>query len=82
MERIVTSGPEAKYRVYVRTGNKLGASTTADVFITLYGTKGRSAEILLGESKNHKCQFVKGQVSYHSIICDTAVYLIPLLNCT
>ncbi|XP_064622749.1 uncharacterized protein LOC135484949 isoform X3 [Lineus longissimus] len=61
MERIVMSGPQAKYRVYVRTGSKLGASTTADVFITLYGTKGRSEEILLGESKNHKCKFVKGQ---------------------
>ncbi|XP_074647578.1 uncharacterized protein LOC141903366 isoform X3 [Tubulanus polymorphus] len=61
MDEEITSGKMAKYCIYVRTGKRLGASTKADVYITLYGTKGKTTEILLASSKTHKVKFLKGQ---------------------
>ena len=42
-----------QYRVTVYTGNKRGAGTDADVFITLYGNKGESGAIVLDDKKNN-----------------------------
>ena len=75
MGRIVNSGIKVKYRVYVRTGMKLGASTDADVFITLFGTKGRSEEIVLLDSKSHRAKFRKSQVSMTTRQIDVCVFM-------
>lgn len=42
-----------KYKVTVYTGNKRGAGTDADVFITLYGDSGESGAIMLDDKKNN-----------------------------
>jgi hypothetical protein len=42
-----------KYRVTVYTGNKRGAGTDADVFITLYGKLGESGAMILDDKKNN-----------------------------
>lgn len=42
-----------QYRVTVYTGNKIGAGTDADVFITLYGKHGDSGPIMLDDKKNN-----------------------------
>ncbi|CAH1794890.1 unnamed protein product [Owenia fusiformis] len=59
-ERIKT-GDKANYNIYVRTGNKLGASTKADVKVVLYGDNGRTESIPLLSSSTHKVKFQKGQ---------------------
>nr|XP_022314646.1 uncharacterized protein LOC111119100 isoform X9 [Crassostrea virginica] len=61
LDEEVTSGDRAEYQIYVRTGNRIGASTKADVKITLYGDKGRTKEIQLNKSKRHKVCFQKGK---------------------
>ncbi len=54
-----------KYKITVYTGNKIGAGTDADVFITLYGDKGESGAIILDDKKNN---FESGQyVMTHDI---------------
>lgn len=61
LDEEVTSGDRAEYQIYVRTGNRIGASTKAQVKITLYGENGRTKEILLDKSKRHKVCFQKGK---------------------
>lgn len=63
LDEEVTSGDRAEYQIYVRTGNRIGASTKAQVKITLYGENGRTKEIPLDKSKRHKVCFQKGKVS-------------------
>ncbi|MGQ9474160.1 MAG: PLAT/LH2 domain-containing protein [Candidatus Caldatribacteriaceae bacterium] len=43
----LTPPPFSGYKVLVTTGNKFGAGTDANVYITLYGKRGTSREILL-----------------------------------
>ncbi|XP_046583489.1 LOW QUALITY PROTEIN: uncharacterized protein LOC124290730 [Haliotis rubra] len=59
----VKQGPWGEYQIYVRTGNTIGASTKADIKLTLYGQQGRTKEMLLGmgDSKNHKVAFQKNK---------------------
>ncbi|XP_067673768.1 uncharacterized protein [Haliotis asinina] len=59
----VKQGPWGEYQVYVRTGNNIGASTKADIKLTLYGQQGRTKEMVLGtgDSKNHKVAFQKNK---------------------
>jgi len=45
--------PANKYRVTVYTGNKRGAGTDANVYVTLFGEMGDSAERRLDNSKNN-----------------------------
>lgn len=59
----ITSGSVTNYKIVVKTGNKLGASTRAQVKIVLYGDRGRSKPIDLLESKTNKIQFQKGKVN-------------------
>lgn len=61
LDEEVTSGDRAEYQIYVRTGNRIGASTKAHVKITLYGENGRTKEIPLDKSKRHKVCFQKGK---------------------
>lgn len=63
LDEEVTSGDRAEYQIYIRTGNRIGASTKAQVKITLYGENGRTKEIPLDKSKRHKVCFQKGKVS-------------------
>ncbi|ESO89004.1 hypothetical protein LOTGIDRAFT_228946 [Lottia gigantea] len=57
----VKEGPITDYEVIVITGTVNGASTKADVRITLYGEHGRTKEITLDESTTHKLKFQKGK---------------------
>jgi len=63
----VTDGPWSEYQVYVRTGDRVGAATKADVRITLYGEKGRTKEITLGNSSRNKVKFQRGKVGKKSV---------------
>ncbi|XP_048761904.2 uncharacterized protein LOC125670652 isoform X3 [Ostrea edulis] len=72
LDEEVTSGERAEYQIYVRTGNRIGASTKAEVKLTLYGERGRSKEIVLDKSKRHKVCFQKGKedlfiVAHHHV---------------
>ena len=44
---------ESKYKVSVYTGNKSGAGTDADVYITLFGENGDSGEKIIDDNKNN-----------------------------
>eukprot|EP00106_Octopus_bimaculoides_P022019 XP_014789461.1 PREDICTED: lipoxygenase homology domain-containing protein 1-like [Octopus bimaculoides] len=57
----ITSGSVTNYKIVVKTGNKLGASTRAQVKIVLYGDRGRTKPIDLLESKTNKIKFQKGK---------------------
>ncbi|XP_013083774.2 uncharacterized protein LOC106068824 isoform X3 [Biomphalaria glabrata] len=57
----VCVGPLCQYEVYVRTGNRLGASTKASIKMIMYGEKGRTKEFVLKDSKKHKIPFQKGR---------------------
>lgn len=56
-------GDWGEYQIYVKTGENIGASTKADIKLTVYGDKGRSKEFYLDRSKRHKITFQKGKVS-------------------
>ena len=44
---------ESKYKVSVYTGNKSGAGTDANVYITLFGENGDSGEKIIDDNKNN-----------------------------
>lgn len=50
------------YRVEIKTGDKLGASTKAKIHIVLHGENGKTKEIELKNCKNNRVPFQKGQV--------------------
>lgn len=59
----IKSGRRTVYELAIHTGNRLGASTTADIFIILFGEKGNTGKIKLKQSKEgDKMKFQKGQV--------------------
>lgn len=60
-EEEVRQGDWGEYQIYVKTGDTIGASTKADVKMTVYGDKGRSKEFYLDRSKRHKITFQKGK---------------------
>ncbi|KAL8607363.1 hypothetical protein ACOMHN_039513 [Nucella lapillus] len=60
-EEEVKAGPWGEYQIYVRTGDRIGASSAADVNITIYGEKGRTPPIKLATSKHNKIKFQKGK---------------------
>ncbi len=61
MERIIYEGDKSVYEVRTFTGNRLGASTKADIKIILAGDKGRTDEIFLKDSRTYKVKFQRGQ---------------------
>ena len=60
-----------KYLVEIKTGNKLGAGTTADIYLSLHGDAAETDEIYLtnplSTDKKHK-PFRRGQVNQISHI--------------
>ena len=64
MERVIWDGETCRYRVHVYTGSRLGASTKAEVNVALCGYNGRTEDIWLQDSLNHKIKFQKGQVGF------------------
>ena len=52
---------ESKYKVSVYTGNKSGAGTDANVYITLFGENGDSGEKIIDNNKNN---FERGEYVY------------------
>ncbi|CAM2710921.1 unnamed protein product [Rotaria socialis] len=53
LHKDIKSGTINKYKVTVYTGNKMGAGTDADVFITIYGDSGETGAIQLDDRKNN-----------------------------
>jgi hypothetical protein len=53
---------EVTYVAHVFTGDKSGAGTDANVFLTIYGEKGDSGERELVKSKTNKNKFEQKQV--------------------
>ena len=50
------------YQVYVVTGDRRDAGTSADIKLTLFGEHGSSGERPLLKSMNHSRKFQEGQV--------------------
>ena len=46
--------PLSEYNLYVKTGDEYSAGTTAGVYLTIYGVKGRSEKIRLERKKGKK----------------------------
>ena len=44
---------ESKYKVSVYTGDRSGAGTDANVYITLFGENGDSGEKIIDDNKNN-----------------------------
>lgn len=65
MDQILREGERSDLRIHVFTGNKLGASTRAEIRLVMFGDKGRTEEIFLSNSRNHKIKFQKGQVCFN-----------------
>lgn len=65
------SGKRTIYEMAIHTGNRLGASTRADVHIILYGEKGNTGKIKLKQSKEtkdgKKMKFQKGQIDVFKV---------------
>ncbi|XP_078482044.1 uncharacterized protein LOC100180254, partial [Ciona intestinalis] len=64
-----------KYTVTVKTGDKLGAGTTADIYLSLHGENGDTDEIYLterieGKNREHKTPFRRNQVDVFEIECE------------
>lgn len=53
-------GDVVKYRVVIKTGERLGSSTEATIKFKLYGATGKSKSFKLKDSKTHKIPFRKG----------------------
>ena len=50
------------YHVYVYTGDKLGAGTDANVYMTLYGEVDDTGTVLLKSSKTNRNKFERNQM--------------------
>ncbi|XP_047236335.1 lipoxygenase homology domain-containing protein 1 isoform X3 [Girardinichthys multiradiatus] len=55
------------YNVSVRTGDRYGAGTDANVFLTIYGDLGDTGERKLAKSENNKNMFERGEVDRFTI---------------
>lgn len=56
----IKDGDLIKYRIVIKTGERLGSSTNATIRLCLYGSNGKSKQIKLKNSKTHKIPFRKG----------------------
>ena len=74
MEKVLTEGEEVRYRVHVFTGNKLGASTTAIVRLSMIGEKGRTEDQVLDDSLHSIIKFQKNQVR-NSSMCGMCIII-------
>ena len=53
MLRLLLLFTDSQYKVSVYTGDKKGAGTDANVFITMFGENGDSGEMKLDNTKNN-----------------------------
>ena len=58
-----------EYQVDVYTGDKFGAGTDANVFLTIFGNKGDSGERELARSETHGNKFERKQMDRFRISC-------------
>ena len=56
----ITDGDITKYRIVIKTGDRLGSSTEASIKFRLFGSNGKSRQFKLKDSKTHKIPFRKG----------------------
>ncbi|XP_077979864.1 uncharacterized protein LOC144435169 isoform X2 [Glandiceps talaboti] len=62
------SGRRIIYEITVVTGNRLGASTKADVHVTIYGSKGNTGKIKLKQARaGGKLKFQKAQTDVFKV---------------
>ena len=80
MDTILQEGERTTYEVRVATGNRLGASTKADIKIVLCGDKGRTEEIFLKDSLTYKVKFQRGQVRHNEAIIWITILMLYLSN--
>jgi len=66
----ITDGDITKYRIVIKTGDRLGSSTEAAIKLRLFGSKGKSTQFKLKDSKTHKIPFRKGNTD----VFDLEVY--------
>ncbi|XP_071953604.1 uncharacterized protein [Antedon mediterranea] len=67
----IKSGRRSIYELLIHTGDRLGASTHADIVITLFGENGNTGKIKLKQprdtSQNKKAKFQRGQVDVFKV---------------
>jgi hypothetical protein len=61
-EKEVTSGQLVKYNVVVKTGDRLGSSSEAEIHVQLYGARGKSKIVTLLNSSTHRVPFRRSNV--------------------
>lgn len=62
-------GEATTYKISVRTGNTVGASTKTNIHLILYGARGRSPDLMLKDCENHKIAFQQGAEDMFSVTC-------------
>lgn len=53
------SGDQVTYRVVVKTGDRLGSSTSAQIYLQIFGERGKTPLVALKNSKTHRVPFRK-----------------------
>ena len=61
-EQLASSLTAQIYKIAIKTGDKSGAGTDANVFCTVFGEKGDSGEHKLSKSAEHRDKFERGQI--------------------
>ncbi|XP_060075241.1 uncharacterized protein LOC132554929 [Ylistrum balloti] len=71
LDEEIKQGDWAEYQIYVRTGNRTGASASSniEVKLTMYGNKGRTKEFVLQDSKRHLVMFQRGKEDLFVLAC-------------
>ena len=57
------------YEVQVYTGDRWAAATDANVYVTLFGSRGDSGKRFLQHSRNNDSKFKQKQVRSCSFVC-------------
>merc|ERR1712013_485424 len=69
IETVTSTITTTTYDIEVRTGDKSGAGTDANVFIILFGDKCTTDKIILKDSKTNKKMFERDQVDVFTVEC-------------
>ncbi len=64
----IKSGDTILYKIVVKTSDRLGSSTEADIKIQLFGKKGKSRLIHLKNSTRHKIPFRRSNVDEFEVM--------------
>jgi hypothetical protein len=62
LDKEVTTGELTKYRVVVKTSDRLGSSSEAEIYMQLLGSKGKSRQLVLSESTAHRLPFRRSNI--------------------